>query len=86
MSKVVHLSDDAHARAKDFCKENKLRMSDWVASLIDEAISRRKVDTVAREVVPRKKPLMRAPEPQAAPEEGVPAYAAPPFWASRSAQ
>ena len=38
MSKVVHLSNDAHAAAKAYCKENGLKMSDWVASLITKAI------------------------------------------------
>ena len=38
MSKVVHLSNEAHAVAKVFCKENGLKMSDWVASLITRAI------------------------------------------------
>ena len=39
MSKVVHLSNDAHAVAKVHCKENGLKMSDWVASLITRAIT-----------------------------------------------
>ena len=39
MSKVVHLSNDAHAVAKVYCKENGLKMSDWVASLITRAIT-----------------------------------------------
>ena len=39
MSKVVHLSNDAHAAAKAYCKENGLKMSDWVASLITKAMS-----------------------------------------------
>ena len=38
MSKVVHLSNEAHAAAKVYCKENGLKMSDWVASLITKAI------------------------------------------------
>ncbi len=38
MSKVVHLSNEAHAAAKAYCKENGLKMSDWVASLITKAI------------------------------------------------
>ena len=38
MSKVVHLSDDAHAQAKDFCRVKGLKMSDWVAGLICQAI------------------------------------------------
>ncbi len=84
MSKVVHLSDDAHQRAKDFCKENRLKMSDWVAVLIDDAIARGHKET-ERAPVNRKKPLQRVEERPAPPpepvQEGVPAYAMPPFWA-----
>lgn len=35
MSKVVHLSDHAHNKAKAFCQTRGLKMSEWVASLID---------------------------------------------------
>ena len=102
MSKVVHLCDEAHAAAKVFCKDNSLRMSDWVAALIDEAIARGQTD-VTRTPVAKKKPLKRldevrpvAPPPLQQPvlqveeesvpvaePEGVPAYAAPPFWSGR---
>ncbi len=34
MSKVVHLSDEAHKQAKEYCKSLGFRMSDWVADLI----------------------------------------------------
>lgn len=37
MSKVVHLSDQAHNKAKAYCQPRGLKMSEWVASLIDEA-------------------------------------------------
>lgn len=37
MSKVVHLSDHAHNKAKAFCQTRGLKMSEWVASLIDGA-------------------------------------------------
>ena len=37
MPKVIHLPESAHRTAKKFCKEHGLRMSDWVATLIDEA-------------------------------------------------
>lgn len=37
MSKVVHLSRSAHERAKLFCSHRGLSMSDWVASLIEQA-------------------------------------------------
>ena len=38
MSKVIHLSDQAHNNAKNFCKQHGLKMSDWVADLIVDAI------------------------------------------------
>ncbi len=44
MSKVVHLSDDAHNKAKAFCKTHSLKMSDWVAALIEEAIASGRTD------------------------------------------
>ncbi len=37
MSKVVHLSDHAHNKAKAYCQTRGLKMSEWVASLIDRA-------------------------------------------------
>jgi hypothetical protein len=37
MSKVVHLSDQAHNRAKAYCQRRGLKMSEWVASLIERA-------------------------------------------------
>lgn len=39
MSKVVHLSESAHARAKTYCQKRDLKMSEWVATLIDAATS-----------------------------------------------
>jgi hypothetical protein len=39
MSKVVHLSDEAHNKAKAYCKEHGLKMSDWVAYLIEQALA-----------------------------------------------
>ena len=80
MSKVVHLSDEAHAKAKDFCKKHSLRMSDWVAGLIENAISQGQVDT-SKAPVAKKKPLQRIEEGGGKVEEDQPAYAAPPFWA-----
>jgi len=82
MSKVVHLSNDAHTQAKLFCKETGVRMSDWVADLIKEAIARQDIALAEeRDVVGRKKPLHRLEERTVqVPEEAVPAYAMPPFW------
>ena len=42
MSKVVHLSDQAHNKAKAFCQPRALKMSEWVASLIDHATQENK--------------------------------------------
>ena len=89
MSKVVHLSDDAHNNAKAFCKEHGLKMSDWVASLIDGAICAGGGNTAVpapvfddnvRALVQKKKVLEQyVEEPQTA-EDGLPIYSAPPFW------
>jgi len=75
MSKVIHLSNEAHAIAKDYCKRNGLRMSDWVASLIEEAIQSPQTRpepaappppeqpiAAAASTVARRKPLERLPE------------------------
>jgi hypothetical protein len=81
MSKVVHLSDDSHNKAKDFCKQHRLRMSDWVAALIDDAIARNQTE-VARSTVAKKKPMKRLDEsavaPVPAPAPVVAAVRAPP--------
>lgn len=37
MSKVVHLSNDAHAVAKKHCQAAGMKMSEWVAALIAHA-------------------------------------------------
>ncbi len=34
MSKVIHLSNEAHQQAKEYCNKHSLKMSDWVADLI----------------------------------------------------
>ena len=86
MSKVVHLSDDAHNKAKDFCKERGLRMSDWVANLIEAAIaSERPAPLPDRPgVMPvAKRRDLRRPDDHANQDfESV--YSAPPFWAARA--
>jgi hypothetical protein len=118
MSKVIHLSDDAHNTAKGFCKQHGLKMSDWVAALIADAIAQGRVDpqapvrappppppspspshpvaqpapqvapvpqppvsAVATPSGPPKKKLERFREEMAAATDGVPPWAAPPFWA-----
>ena len=85
MSKVVHLSNDAHALAKVYCKSRGLKMSDWVGSLIIDAISVQeepKPQEQPQDVsLPRKKQLPRVDETVQATDDGVPVYAQPPFWA-----
>ena len=126
MSKVVHLSDEAHNKAKAYCKRFGLKMSDWVAVLIERAMNdagtlhavtdaseastaRESVHSLHRAsgvvvAVPgqpttvetaapsaevhtlqsKKKKLERMDvEPQRT-EDGLPPYAAPPFWSKAS--
>lgn len=71
MSKVIHLSDDAHNTAKGFCRQHGLKMSDWVAALIADAIAQGRTDpkTPPRAsqpsiaVVPVVSPVYVSPEP-----------------------
>jgi hypothetical protein len=81
-TKVVHLSTEAHTKAKDFCKQHSLRMSEWVAGLIDDAVAQGRADVNVRSTVPKKKILAKLEESAQAgvPEEAVPVYAQPPFW------
>jgi hypothetical protein len=85
VSKVVHLSNDAHALAKVYCKSRGLKMSDWVGSLIIDAISVQeepKPQEQPQDVsLPRKKQLPRVDETVQTTDDGVPVYAQPPFWA-----
>ncbi len=124
MSKVIHLSDDAHNTAKGFCKQHGLKMSDWVAALIADAIATGRVNPSQPRIVapppppppvhttvqvhvppqvvtpvqthapvaaimvppppsnsPPKKKLERFREEATASNDGMPPWAAPPFWA-----
>lgn len=93
MSKVIHLSDEAHAKAKAFCREHGLKMSDWVANLIDTAMQGGEVtpivvpqqannkDSNVRALVQKKKQLEAYEEQPQVADDGLPVYAAPPFWA-----
>ena len=89
MSKVVHLSNDAHALAKVYCKSRGLKMSDWVGSLIIDAISAQeepKQPEQPQDVsLPRKKQLPRMDDTVQSTADGVPVYAQPPFWAKSKA-
>ena len=89
MSKVIHLSNEAHGLAKQYCKSKGLKMSDWVGSLIIDAISAQeepKQPEQPQDVsLPRKKQLPRMDESVQATADGVPVYAQPPFWAKKTA-
>lgn len=89
MSKVIHLSDDAHNKAKKFCSEHALKMSDWVATLITLAVRGEKLNAASsivaaenmRALVQKKKLSEPSETPSQADDEGFPVYSAPPFWA-----
>lgn len=93
MSKVVHLSDNAHRQAKEYCSPRSLKMSDWVGMLIEQATQPDAVRPGADSDdlrAPDGSPSLLVPkkrisgydhvEPQTD-DEGTPVYAAPPFWA-----
>ena len=84
MSKVVHLSNDAHAVAKVYCKARGLKMSDWVGALILEAIEAeakpKQTEPVPDSSAPRKKTLPRLGDEAQASVDGLPVYTQPPFW------
>ena len=46
MSKVVHLSPEAHNKAKAYCKENNLHMSKWIGQLVLIAVNSKPVDVI----------------------------------------
>jgi hypothetical protein len=85
MSKVIHLSDDAHNKAKEFCRQHELKMSDWVAGLIAAAITHGDASVESavnnvRSLVSKKKFIEHVDEAPAMGEDGLPVYASPPFW------
>ena len=82
-TKVIHLNDVAHTKAKDYCKANGLRMSEWVAGLIHKAIDNLNSPEPQPEVqtAPKKKPLVKLEESSQTDDSGVPVYSMPPFWA-----
>jgi hypothetical protein len=86
MSKVVHLANPSHARAKEFCHENGLRMSDWVAALIEDAIAAGRTDPKVRPLAPKKKILAKLQLTPQTDDAGTPVYAQPPFWKGTKAQ
>ena len=81
-TKVIHLHDDAHCKAKDYCKAHGLRMSEWVAGLIHKEIDNLNNPEPEPEVqsAPKKKPLVKLEESPQTDDSGVPLYSMPPFW------
>ena len=88
MSKVVHLSNEAHAQAKVYCKSRGLKMSDWVGALIIEAISEneetKQPEPQVESTAPRKKKLPKTDDTVQQTDQGVPVYSQPPFWAKQT--
>lgn len=77
MSKVIHLPEATHRLAKTFCRENGLKMSDWVGTLIDEASAGSQPQPPAP---PRKKVLAKLRDLPQTDNDGVPLTEKPPFW------
>ena len=77
--------------AKAHCREHGLKMSDWVAGLVDAAVAMAMgggqqctsaADDNVRALVQKKKVLEEFEEMPQMVDDDVPAYAAPPFWAN----
>ena len=82
--KVIHLSEEVHARAKRFCEQNQLQMSKWVESLIDAAISGEVI--VENKAIVEKKFVDHVGPPVQPQRIEIPQdnpYTRPPFWANR---
>jgi hypothetical protein len=77
--KVIHLSDEIHARMKAYCTEHDLVASQWVESLIHNAVSgNEEVKRVEREsAVVNKKERVDFFTPCASSDDP---WAKPPFW------
>ena len=85
MSKVIHLSNEAHAQAKSYCKEHGFKMSDWVATLIQGAIvGAPNLQKPGLMPVGKRKSVSNLEEQKVASESVEAVYAAPPFWARDS--
>jgi hypothetical protein len=80
MSKVIHLSEDAHRLAKEFCSRHGLRMSDWVGTLVDEAIAKTQAQPVTSLSASTKKVLTKLRSIPQTDDQGVPIFQKPPFW------
>lgn len=63
MSKVIHLSNEAHQKAKEYCTRHGLKMSDWVADLIIATVVAGDAPKPARQSAP---PVSTAKEPSTA--------------------
>ncbi len=75
MGKVVHINDDTHARAKEFCKKNGIRLKDWISKLVERGV----LDVIP---ITRVGPVQRKTLPKM--ESGGSSDGdAPPFWADR---
>jgi hypothetical protein len=80
MSKVIHLSENAHRLAKKFCHQHGLRMSDWVGALIDEASANVEAQPVTPPSTSKKKVLEKLGNMPQTDAHGVPVVEKPAFW------
>ncbi len=89
MSKVIHLSDRAHEKAKKHCRGLNTPMSDWVAYLIESAVLVASDAPASRPLpqrvdVVRKKRLDPASGSSNVGSEGQQVYTSPPFWKDKA--
>lgn len=70
--KVIHISDEHHRKAKEYCTKYEIRMSEWIGELIDKELRKENGEF--------KKKIL--PEIVVSDKEDDP-FSAPPFWETR---
>lgn len=73
--KVIHISERAHRRAKEYCDKHNLRMSEWVTNLILNTLDRKSV--VTRSTIISKVGSNQSAKPPDDP------WTREPFWAQK---
>ena len=71
--KVVHLSDELHARLRAYCAKNELPMKLWVEAVITDALTEDERSSLVK--------VLKKQPPTAVPDTGAEPWALPPFWA-----
>lgn len=71
--KVVHVSDELHARLRTYCVKNDLPMKVWVEAVIHDALTEDERSSVVK--------VLKKQPPAPVPDTGDEPWALPPFWA-----